>query len=196
VINIAVFASGNGSNAVNIFHYFHDHDLIYFKAIYCNSPQAGIINKAADLSIPCRQFNKAEWINGVITSELELDSIDFIILAGFLWLVPADIINTFHGKILNIHPSLLPLYGGKGMYGLKVHETVIHNKEKESGITIHLVNTEYDKGEILFQKKINVDENETPLTLASKIHQLEHRYYPITIEKYIKEFEEERNSLS
>lgn len=190
VVNVAIFASGSGTNAVNLFHYFQNHPSIRIFKIYCNNPKAGIIDKAKDLGLECRVFDRDEWKSGIICKELNAAKTDFIILAGFLWLVPSQIIKSFPDKIINIHPALLPNFGGKGMYGMKVHETVIAEKEKESGITIHLVNEEYDKGEILLQKKIAITENETPSSLASKIHELEYQFFPKTVEKYINEFKE------
>ncbi|NUM31240.1 MAG: phosphoribosylglycinamide formyltransferase [Bacteroidetes bacterium] len=185
MINIAVFASGNGSNAVNIYNFFKNHPTISFKIIYCNNPTAGIISKAKNLNIECRVFNKNEWQNGIVKTELIDKKIDFVILAGFLWLVNSDIIKAFENRILNIHPSLLPNYGGKGMYGDKVHHAVIENKENESGITIHIVNDKYDEGKIVFQDKIRVETNETIEKLAAKIHELEYKNYPKVIENYI-----------
>lgn len=187
MIKIAVFASGNGSNALNLFQYFNQHPSITFVKIYCNNPKAGIIDKAKTHQIACRCFTKNEWNSGVITSELKNDKIDYIILAGFLWLVPSALINQFPNRIINIHPSLLPNYGGKGMYGMHVHQSIIKNKETESGITIHLVNEEYDKGKILYQAKVDLSMDETPESLASKIHFLEHKFFPVAVENYILE---------
>lgn len=188
MIKIAVFASGNGSNALNLFHYFQNHPQIQVVKIYCNNPAAGIISKAEKFAIPCRYFTKSEWLSGVINSELLLEKTDYIVLAGFLWLVPHSLVNLFSNRIINIHPSLLPHYGGKGMYGIKVHESVINNAETESGITIHLVNEEYDKGKILLQARVNISLDETPESLAKKIHELEYAHFPKTIENYILQF--------
>lgn len=188
MINIAVFASGNGSNAINIYNYFKNHSTINFTSIYCNNQNAGIIDKSKELNINCRVFDKTDWQTEVIINELICQKIDFIILAGFLWLIPANLIKSFNNKIINIHPSLLPKYGGKGMYGENVHKAVIFNNEIESGISIHIVNEKYDEGKIIFQKKIVLNENENPETLAAKIHKLEHLYFPEIIEKYILEF--------
>ena len=188
MINIAVFVSGNGSNAVNLCNYFNNRPSIIISKIYCNNPEAGIIAKSKSLKKECTIFNKKDWVSGEVAKSLKENNIDFIVLAGFLWLVPLDVILAFSSKIINIHPALLPNYGGKGMYGIKVHEKVISDHQKESGITIHLVNEEYDKGEILFQAKVNITEQETALTLASKIHDLEYLYFPKIVEKYIIEF--------
>jgi phosphoribosylglycinamide formyltransferase-1 len=185
VIKVAVFASGNGSNAINLYNYFHNHPTICIDAIYCNNPNAGIINKSKSLGIKCIIFEKKDWISGDICQTLINNQTDFIVLAGFLWLVPKDIIQQFNNKIINIHPALLPNYGGKGMYGMNVHEKVIADKQNESGITIHLVNEEYDKGEILLQERVKILESDTADALAAKIHLLEYAYFPKTVEKYI-----------
>ena len=182
---LAVFASGNGSNALNFFSYFNNHKKIGFDRIYCNNPQAGIIQKALDVGIDCRLFNREEWLNGKISAELKERNTDFIVLAGFLWLVPVDLVNEFPNRIINIHPALLPLYGGKGMYGMNVHQQVVANGEMETGITIHLVNEEYDKGKLLFQKRFEIEPNDTAESVAQKIHHLEYKYFPSVVEKYI-----------
>lgn len=191
MIKLAVFASGNGSNALNLHQYFLEKPEISVSKIYCNNPEAGIVKKAASHSIPCRVFNRSEWLSGAITSELVYEKTDFVILAGFLWLVPVDMVAKFHNRIINIHPSLLPHYGGKGMYGLKVHESVIANGEETSGITIHLVNEVYDKGKILFQTSLKVLPDDTPETLAGRIHALEYAFFPKTVEQYILDFKPE-----
>lgn len=190
MIKVAVFASGNGSNAINLFKYFRNHPYIHFDIIYCNNPNAGIIAKSKESDITCRIFTKAEWLSGSITSELISNKTDFIVLAGFIWLVPSDLVSSFPAKIINIHPALLPNYGGKGMYGMAVHQKIIANNEHESGITIHLVNEEYDKGNTLFQAKTKIEDKETPESLAAKIHELEYKYFPEVVEKYISEHKE------
>ena len=161
--------------------------LVKIQKIYCNNANAGIILKAKKLGLECRIFTKQQWSDGTISTELKGDRTNFIVLAGFLWLVPSQIISFYKNRIINIHPALLPKYGGKGMYGQKVHESIIANNETESGITIHLVNEEYDKGEIILQKKIALTQNQTPLSLAAKIHELEYECYPQAVEKYIDE---------
>lgn len=188
MIKVAVFASGNGSNAINLYNYFHNHPTISIDGIYCNNPKAGIIEKSKGLGIKCIVFGKENWISGDILQILNKNQTDFIVLAGFLWLVPKDIIKQFNNRIINIHPALLPNYGGKGMYGMHVHEKVITDKQDESGITIHLVNEEYDKGEILLQEKVKILESDTAHTLAGKIHELEYAYFPKTVDTYIKEY--------
>lgn len=188
MIKVVIFASGNGSNAINLYNYFHNHPTISIDGIYCNNPKAGIIEKSKSLDIRCIVFGKENWLSGDIGQTLINNQIDFIVLAGFLWLVPKDIIKQFNNRIINIHPALLPNYGGKGMYGMNVHKKVIADKQNESGITIHLVNEEYDKGEILLQERVEILESDTADTLAAKIHQLEYDYFSETVENYIKDY--------
>ncbi|MBI1305468.1 MAG: phosphoribosylglycinamide formyltransferase [Bacteroidetes bacterium] len=183
---IAIFASGSGSNAENIIRYFGHNPKIIFTKIYCNKKGAGVLERAERLKVETTVFSKSEFHDGTILSDLEQNQTDLIILAGFLWLIPQEIIRAFAGRIINIHPSLLPKYGGKGMYGMHVHEAVIENKETESGITIHLVDEEYDRGEVLFQAKTAVEEKDTPEILAQKIHELEYRFFPEVIENFLK----------
>lgn len=188
MINIAIFASGNGTNAQRIAEYFNESTSASVTAIYCNNPQAYVLERAAKLSIPSIVFNKQDFHSEVILNDLKSRNIDLIILAGFLWLIPQHLINAYNKRIINIHPALLPLHGGKGMYGSKVHESVILNKDKESGITIHLIDEEYDKGKVLYQAKCMIEEGETSESLAQKIHLLEYQYFPTVIEDYIKKF--------
>lgn len=182
--NIAIFASGSGTNAENIIKSFTNSDL-RVQVVLCNNPNAYVIERSKNLNIPCVIFDKAlfsskELLN--ITSEYK---IDFIVLAGFLWKIPDFLINAFPDKIINIHPALLPKYGGKGMYGKHVHEAVVTNKEVESGITIHLVNEKYDDGQIIFQSKCLLSREDKAETVASKIHKLEYLHYPQVIAEYI-----------
>lgn len=184
-INLAIFASGTGTNAQKIIHHFKNSTRIKIKIIVCNNPAAGVLTIAANEKIPTlivekRHFNETGYFN-----ELKNLGIDFIVLAGFLWKIPHALVNAFHDKIINIHPALLPAYGGKGMYGNAVHAAVIAAKEKQSGITIHLVDEKYDHGKIIFQKSCLIDENESVESLAKKIHKLEHTFYPEQIEKII-----------
>ena len=185
---IAIFSSGAGSNAKKII----DH-LLSLKEksistpvvslIVCNKPEAGVLKIAADNNIPVLLIEKEKFFRGnAYIDELKAANIDFIVLAGFLWKIPDELIKAFRGKMINIHPALLPKYGGKGMYGNFVHEAVITNKEKESGITIHYVDEIYDHGEIIFQSACDIEPADTPEDLAEKIHILEHRHYPATIE--------------
>jgi len=182
---LALFASGSGSNVQQICSYFSGHAHIEVVAVYCNNPEAFVIQRAEKLGLPCRLFTRNELKNGTVLEQLRSDGIDWIVLAGFLWLIPANLTEAYPSRILNIHPALLPAYGGKGMYGHHVHEAVIANKEKESGITIHLVDEVYDHGQPLFQAKTAVAPSDTPDDLAKKIHALEHRYYPEIIEKTV-----------
>jgi phosphoribosylglycinamide formyltransferase-1 len=184
MIRIAVFASGAGSNTKKIIGYFKDHPLIKIALIVCNKPDAGVIKIAELENIPSLIIEKEKFFRGnAYTDELKKREIDFIVLAGFLWKIPSLLIKTFPDRIINIHPALLPKYGGKGMYGHLVHKAVISNKEKESGITIHYVDDLYDHGKIIFQAKCPVEENDTAETLAHKIHLLEHAHFARIIEQ-------------
>lgn len=184
--NIAIFASGEGTNAQNIIDYFKFSDTIRVKVVVSNNPQANVLNRAKKEGVPTILINRESFYNNnKVIEQLKEFKIDTIILAGFLWLIPENLITTFSGKIINIHPALLPKYGGKGMYGMKVHEAVIKEKEKESGISIHYVNNEYDKGEIISQHTCTIDSSDTAQTLADKIHTLEKEFFPRTIEKMI-----------
>ncbi|MDZ4759343.1 MAG: phosphoribosylglycinamide formyltransferase [Bacteroidota bacterium] len=189
MIRIAIFASGNGSNAVNLYDYFnikHKEQKIIIECIICNNPEAGVIEKAKQLDLNLFLFDNSIFKQpDSIIKLLKQRQIDYIILAGFLRLIHTDFIKAFPNKIINIHPALLPKYGGKGMYGSKVHEAVIANKEIESGITIHLVNAEYDKGEILKQAIVGISPTDSEVTLAKKIHELEYIYFPKAVKEYI-----------
>lgn len=184
--NIAIFASGNGSNAQRICEYFSDNIRINIDCIIYNKKDAFVAQRAKSLNIPAFYFDKADFQeNGSLLDFLKQRHIDWIILAGFLWLVPEKILDAFPNRVINIHPALLPNYGGKGMYGHHVHEAVITNHESESGITIHYVSKQYDKGAIIFQAKCKITDNDTPDTLADKIHVLEYEHFPVVIEKTI-----------
>ncbi|MFH0895545.1 MAG: phosphoribosylglycinamide formyltransferase [Bacteroidota bacterium] len=184
--NIAVFASGNGSNAQNIVEWFAYKSTARVSRILTNNPGAGVIERAKQSMVPFTVFNREEWKNtNCIDEILKKDETDFIVLAGFLWLVPSRIIQQYPDKIVNIHPALLPKYGGKGMFGDNVHQKVIEMKEEESGITIHYVNEHYDEGSIIFQATCPVLPEDTTETLASRIHILEHKHYPEEIEKLL-----------
>jgi phosphoribosylglycinamide formyltransferase 1 len=184
--NIAIFASGSGSNAERIWEHFQHSDVAQVRKIFTNNPKAGVIARAERLQVPCRVFDREEfYATKNLLSELQEDKIDLIVLAGFLWLFPTYLIQEFPERVINIHPALLPHYGGKGMYGAKVHQAVVAASEKESGITIHYVNEHYDEGAIIFQAKCQLEKDETPETLAQKIHQLEYQHFPIIIEKII-----------
>jgi len=184
--NVAIFASGAGSNAAKLIAYFSNHPHIHIQLIVCNKPNAGVISIASNNNIPHILIEKEQFFRGdAYTDILEEYQIHFIVLAGFLWKVPNLLIQHFPNKIINIHPSLLPKYGGKGMYGHFVHEAVLQHKETESGITIHYVNEEFDKGATIFQAKCPVFETDTPETLATRIHALEHLHFAPTIESVI-----------
>ncbi len=179
---IIIFASGSGSNAEQIVSYFKDNEQITVSLILSNNPKAGVLERAKRLQIPSVVFDKQAFYHSKVVLDI-IKSLqpDLIVLAGFLWKFPENIIHQFPDKIVNIHPSLLPKYGGKGMYGHFVHQAVIDNCETESGITIHYVNENYDEGAIIFQAKIQVSTNDTPETLAQKIHQLEYAHFPEVI---------------
>jgi phosphoribosylglycinamide formyltransferase-1 len=187
ITHIALFASGAGSNAQKIIDRFRDSSLIKISLIVCNKEGAGVLSIARKENIPFLIIDKERFFKGdAFTEELKKHSIDFIVLAGFLWKIPLLLIKAYPNKIINIHPALLPKYGGKGMYGQYVHEAVIAAKEKESGITIHYVDELYDHGNIIFQEKCVIDENDTPESLAKKIHLLEHLHFPRVVEETIK----------
>ena len=177
--NIAIFASGAGSNAEKIIEYLQNHQSIQVGLIVCNKPGAGVLNIAAEHKITTLLIEKERFFRGDgYLAELKAHAIDFIVLAGFLWKVPDSLIAAYPHKIVNIHPSLLPAYGGKGMYGMRVHEAVIAAGEKESGITIHYVNEHFDEGEVIFQAKCAISEGDSAAMLAEKIHGLEHAHFP------------------
>ncbi len=186
MINIAVFASGSGSNARVIMTYFQHHPVIKVKLVVTNRPDAGVINIAKSFGINVIVINRKEFYESDhFIKKLQSGNIDFLILAGFLWLIPLELIKLFSDKIINIHPSLLPKYGGKGMYGHFVHEAVKQHEETETGMTIHLVNEKYDEGKILFQAKCKLTPEMDSENIAAKVLKLEHKYYSRIIEKYI-----------
>jgi len=188
---IAIFASGAGSNAEKIIEYLTPNPSpkergIVVSLIVCNKPEAGVLKISAANNIPTLIIEKEKFFRGNgYTDELKAAGIDFIVLAGFLWKIPSALIKAYPKKIVNIHPALLPNYGGKGMYGRFVHEAVIANQEKQSGITIHYVDEMYDHGDIIFQVQCPVFTDDTPEVLAQRIHLLEHQHYPEIIEKII-----------
>jgi phosphoribosylglycinamide formyltransferase-1 len=184
--NIAILASGSGTNAENIIKYFSTKKTARVTLVLSNRREAYVLKRAAEHDIKSIFFERDEfYCTGGILNRLMSEKIDFLVLAGFLWLVPEDILDEYEGRIINIHPALLPKYGGKGMYGEKVHRAVIENREKESGITIHYVNRFYDEGDIIFQATCRIDLSETPDSLATKVHALEYEYYPKIIEDII-----------
>lgn len=182
---IAIFASGSGTNAENIINYFKSSTLIKVTWVLTNNPSAKVLERAKNHKIPARIFSKNELNNSEEFLQFITEEADYIILAGFLWLIPKHIVEQFPQKIINIHPALLPKYGGKGMYGMNIHQAIFENKEKETGITIHYVNEKYDDGSIIFQKSVELDVHDTPELIASKIHQLEYEFFPKVIESVI-----------
>jgi formyltetrahydrofolate-dependent phosphoribosylglycinamide formyltransferase len=185
-IHLAIFASGAGSNAQKIIDHFRNHATIKVSMIICNKPGAGVLSIAEREHIPSLLIDKEKFFRGdAYIPELKEKNIDFIVLAGFLWKIPSLLIKAYPGKIVNIHPALLPNYGGKGMYGNRVHEAVIANGDKESGITIHYVDEIYDHGRIIFQAKCTVSPDDNADTLAKRIHELEHKHFPRVIEEIL-----------
>ncbi len=183
---LTIFASGGGSNAREICNYFQNHPTIRVGLIITNMEKAGVIEVAKSFDIPAMMLTRKELADqNFMLDLLNKYQTDYIILAGYLKLIPPWLIAAFPDKILNIHPSLLPKYGGKGMYGMYVHEAVKSQNEKESGMTIHLVNEDFDKGRILFQAKTPLAEDMTPVGIAAAVLVLEHQYYSITIEKFV-----------
>ncbi len=183
---IVIFASGNGSNAQRIIDFFKPQPKVQIVAIFCNNPEAYVIKRAKLENIPCRIFSRTEFNdNQIVLQEIKTLNPDLIVLAGFLWLIPKSFISEFPKQIINLHPALLPKYGGKGMYGSNVHKSVIENHETETGITIHYVNEDYDKGNILLQAKCKVNKEDTIETLSSRIHELEYEHLPKVIDKIL-----------
>ena len=183
-INIAVFASGAGSNTQKIINYFKGHPRIKISLVACNKPGAGVLHIAKEAQIPTLMIEKETFFHGnAYVEELKERGLDFIVLAGFLWKIPSALIKAYPQKMINIHPALLPKFGGKGMYGHFVHEAVIAAREKESGITVHFVDDQYDHGRAIFQAHCLIGEKETPESLAAKIHLLEHEHFAKVIEE-------------
>ena len=178
---IILFASGNGSNAENIFRFFKNKKNVDVHTVYTNRSKAGIINRFKPLGINVEVFNRKSFINGSLLKNVINQNPDLIILAGFLWKFGSDWIEAFNKKIINIHPSLLPKYGGKGMYGDHVHKAVKENCESETGITIHYINEFYDEGAIIFQEKVKLDKDDNLEDISYKVKKLEHKYFPTVI---------------
>jgi phosphoribosylglycinamide formyltransferase-1 len=192
--NIAVFASGTGTNADNLIRYFKETQTANISLIVCNNPNAGVLKVSDRNHIPYMLIEKEKFFRGDgYVAELKNAQIDFIVLAGFLWKLPSTLINAYRNKIVNIHPALLPKFGGKGMYGNFVHEAVLSAKEKESGITIHFVDEFYDNGKTIFQTTCPVYENDTTETLSKRIHELEYKYFPKVIEEVIQNSNKEKS---
>lgn len=182
---ILFFASGNGSNVDNIVNYFKNSDSISIVGIFSNNPNAKVLEKAKSYDIFSFVFNIEELAKDVVLNKVNALCPDLIVLAGFLWKFPEHIIAQYPKKIINIHPALLPKYGGQGMYGSKVHQAVLENKETASGITIHYVNKNYDEGEFIFQKSVNIEDCQTAEEIANKVQTLEHEYFPQIIERLL-----------
>ena len=184
---IAIFASGSGSNAENIIQHFKKTRTAKVALIICNNPKAGVIDRAHRLRIPLVTISRRAYENSsLLLHTLKTEEIDFIVLAGFLWKIPTEVCQAYYQKMINVHPALLPKFGGKGMYGMNVHRAVLEAREKESGITIHQVNEHYDEGDILFQKSISTESCTSAEDLASRIHDLEYEFFPMVIEEQIK----------
>ena len=183
---LAIFSSGAGSNAARIIDHFRQHPTIKVSLIVCNNPGAGVLTIAEKEKIPVLLVEKENFFRGsAYLGELEERKIDFIVLAGFLWKIPVALVQAYGRRIINIHPALLPKYGGKGMYGRYVHAAVIGAGEKESGITIHYVDELYDHGQAIFQARVAVTADDTPETLAAKVQQLEHIHFPRVVEEVV-----------
>lgn len=193
MIHIAIFASGNGSNAAKIIEHFKSIKDVSF-VVLSNNSNAFVIERAKRLGVEVAVFERDElYKTGSVLNFLKCKEIDLIVLAGFMWLIPADFVTTFPNQIINIHPALLPQYGGKGMYGNNVHKAVIKNKEKKSGITIHFVNEKYDEGQIIFQEKTKIEPKDTYETLVQKIQALEHQYYPLIVAELVEKIRQKKN---
>ena len=183
--NILIFASGSGSNAENIILHFQNNSIINVIAVLSNNTNAKVLEKANRLGVQTEVFNKSELLDGSVLEKINYYKPDLIVLAGFLLKFPKDIIDFYPNKIVNIHPALLPKYGGKGMYGSHVHEAVLKNKETETGITIHFVNENYDEGDFIFQKSVFIIDCISIEDIGSKIHDLEMENFPVVIEKLL-----------
>ena len=185
---LVIFASGSGTNAQRIIEFFKERKDAEVILVLCNKPKAQVLERATNLKVSALSFNRtAFYETNQVFDLVKQNNPDLIILAGFLWLMPENLIKAYSGKIINIHPALLPNYGGKGMYGNHVHEAVVNAGEKESGITIHQVSAEYDKGSIIFQAKTQLEEGETAASLAAKIHKLEYEHFPRVIAQVLEQ---------
>lgn len=184
---IAIFASGSGSNAQKIMEHFKKHNDAEVAIVLSNNPDAFVLQRADNFEIPTHIFNRREFYDtDAVVNLLKNLQVDIIVLAGFLWLIPENLLKAFPNKIINIHPALLPKYGGKGMYGDKVHQSVLNNKEDESGITIHFVNEHFDEGEIIHQSRFKIDKGDDLKMIKFKGQQLEHLHYPKVVEQLLK----------
>ena len=184
---IIFFASGSGSNVQNIIEYFSAFDLITTDLVLTNNKKAGVLDRAKYLNIPFYVFNKEEYLDDSLLNKLQSINPDLIVLAGFLLKIPKSMITAFPNKIINIHPALLPKHGGKGMYGDRVHQSVLDSGDMETGITIHYVNENYDEGSIIFQRAVEVSKADTVESIANKVHQLEYMHYPVVVHQLLKD---------
>ena len=186
---IVIFSSGNGTNAENIIKYFQENVEAETRvmSVFCNNPKAGVLDKALKLGVPKVVFNQEELDGGIISRKLREMKPDLIVLAGFLKKIPSEILKDFEDRVINIHPGLLPDYGGEGMYGIHVHRAVVENEEEETGITIHYVTEDYDEGETIFTETVEVDFEDTPEDVEYKVRQLELKHYPEVIEYILKD---------
>ncbi len=183
---IIIFASGSGTNAENLIKFFNTRKDVSVVQVLTNNPYAKVIDRCNNLKVSCLSFNRtAFYAENHVLDLLKAINPDIIVLAGFLWKFPTPILDAFENKVINIHPALLPKYGGKGMYGMHVHESVVANKERETGITIHYVNEHYDEGAVIFQSKCEVKSNDSAETVAAKIHELEMRHFPKIVESFL-----------
>lgn len=182
---IAIFASGSGTNAANLVQYFTNHPTIEIPFVLSNKPQAQVHERVKELGVPSFTYTKEEFTGGTVLRLLQEHHIDFVVLAGYMVMIDNDMLEAFPQRIVNIHPSLLPKYGGKGMHGDRVHEAVVANGETESGITIHYLNDEYDAGDVVFQAVCEVLPTDTPDDVAAKVHALEYEWYPKVVEQLV-----------
>lgn len=183
--NVVIFASGSGSNAQRLMEYFQNHPQIQVVALFSNNPAAFALQRAQNFNVPAHVFSREQFRDGTVLKQVQPYQPDLIVLAGFLWLVPAPFIQAFPNKIINIHPGLLPKYGGKGMHGQHVHQAVLDNQEKETGITIHYVNEFYDQGATILQAFCPVEANDSAASLANRVLQLEHEHFPRVVEQLL-----------
>jgi phosphoribosylglycinamide formyltransferase-1 len=182
---LALFASGSGTNAEEIFRHFKNHPTIHPVLLLSNNPDAYALTRATNHGIEALVFSRQEFSDGTVLAHLQKANVTHLILAGFLWLMPGSILKSFEGKVVNIHPALLPAFGGKGMYGMRVHQAVKESGAPETGITIHEVNERYDEGKVIFQAKCAISPEDTPEIIAKKVHELEYRYFSQVIESWI-----------
>lgn len=186
VVKLAIFASGSGSNAEKIMEYFRDSEKVEVSLILSNKADAGVLERAQRFGVPTKVFDREEFYDkSTVLDLLHQEKVDWIILAGFLWLVPAKLVESFRGRIVNIHPALLPRFGGKGMYGARVHRAVKESGAKESGITIHFVDEHYDEGDVIFQTSFPISPEDTAESIETKVHRLEHEHFPRIIESLV-----------